>query len=223
LMKSNLYSRKWKKFLKQVRVFRFVPFTEFVLASGSLATGKLEEGSDFDVVIGVKPGRIFTNRFFAVLILALAGYFKRHMHQKGVSHADLICPNHFVTPKAYKLSPPYNPYWRELYRKMVPVMGDERRIEEFFKANNWLKPPRRYRRDERHLGRGDSWVKSGLEFLLGGWFGSQLERLKFVQIASIKRGLPSNLKKGGRIIYTDDELEFHPDSEGVFRRWQGRK
>ncbi|MDZ4231209.1 MAG: hypothetical protein U1C52_00240, partial [Patescibacteria group bacterium] len=64
-MKSDLYDRKWSKFLRKVKLFRFVPFVEFVLASGSLATGKVHEGSDFDVMVGVRPGRIFTARFFA--------------------------------------------------------------------------------------------------------------------------------------------------------------
>src|SRR3989344_1192370 len=38
-MESNLSEKKWRKFLSRVWLFKFIPFVDFVLASGSLATG----------------------------------------------------------------------------------------------------------------------------------------------------------------------------------------
>jgi len=128
-MKSELYELKWKKFLKRVRPFRFVPFVEFVLAAGSLATGKVHEGSDFDVMVGVRQGRIFTARFFSVVIFELFGYRRKGTDHKG-NVSDKICLNHFITESAYKLRPPYEGTWVELYQSLVPVMGDEEKIKE---------------------------------------------------------------------------------------------
>ena len=209
-MKSDLYSRKWEKFLKRVRPFRFVPFVEFVFASGSMATGKVHEGSDFDVLVGVRQGRIFIARFFAVVTFKIFGY-----HRRGVDHrdnvSDKICLNHFVTEKGYKLNAPHTGTWMELYQSLVPIMGNEDKIRQFFEANDWMKPRRVYKKDERYIEKGDSTLKGFLEWILGGRFGDLLERLKFIQIFQIKRGLASVLGYKGRVSWSDDELELHPD------------
>src|SRR3989344_5349480 len=209
-MKSDLYYRKWEKFLKRVRPFRFVPFVEFVLAAGSLATGRVHESSDFDVIVGTRQGRIFTTRFFAVIIFKIFGYHRRGIDHKGDA-ADKICLNHFVTERKYRLDPPHAGSWMELYQSLVPVMGNEENIKRFFEANDWIAPKRIYRRDERYMGRGDSSIKRFLEWILGGKIGDQLERLKFVQIHEIKKGLKRALEHRGRISWSDDELEFHPE------------
>ncbi|MDZ4231612.1 MAG: hypothetical protein U1C52_02375, partial [Patescibacteria group bacterium] len=192
------------------KLFRFVPFVEFVLASGSLATGKVHEGSDFDVMVGVRPGRIFTARFFAFITFDLIWSRRRAVDHSKVA-PDKMCLNHFVTPVAYKLKPPHDGTWEELYRSLVPIMGDEDKIIDFFKANDWLKPPRVYTRSDRYLGPGSSLTKSTLEFLLGGFIGDLLERLKWLQIRKIEKGLGRSMGKKGRVVYTDDELQFHPD------------
>ena len=209
-MKNDFYYQKWEKFLRRVKPFRFVPFVEFVLAAGSLATGKVREGSDFDVMVGVRQGRIFIARFFAVVVFKIFGY-----HRRGIDHkddvSDKICLNHFVTKKRYKLNPPYTGTWTELYQSLVPVMGDENKISQFFEANDWMKPRRIYKRDERYIERDNSLVKSFLEWILGGKLGDLLERLKFIQIYQIKRGLDKTLGYKGRVFWSDDELEFHSD------------
>lgn len=218
-----LYERKWKKFLRRVKVLRFVPYLDFVLAAGSLATGKLHEKSDFDVILGVKSGRIFTARFFAVLFSGITG-----SRRKGTDHkeeaSDKLCLNHFVTREAYYLRPPYNAYWNELYQKLVPVMGDEKVISDFFRANDWLEPRRFYERDSRYLGNGDSFIKSILEFLFRGSIGGWLEkRFKKLQLNRIERGLPQALGYKPRFVVSDSELEFHPDTKRIedFLRNQG--
>ena len=210
-----LHERKWRKFLKRVKVLRFVPFVDFVLAAGSLATGKLHEESDFDVILGVKSGRIFTARFFAVIFSGVFGF-----RRKGADHkeeaSDKLCLNHFVTREAYCLRPPYNVYWNELYSKLVPVMGDEKVISDFFKANEWIKPPRQYGRDSRYLGQGQSFIKSILEFIFRGWFGNKLEQaLKKLQLRRIGRGLPQALGYKPRFVASDSELEFHMDTRRI--------
>ena len=210
-MKSELYELKWKKFLKRVRLFRLVPFVEFVLAAGSLATGKVHEGSDFDVMVGVRQGRIFTARFFSVAIFELFGYRRKGTDHKG-NVSDKICLNHFVTERAYKLRPPYGGTWMELYQSLVPVMGNEEKIERFFEVNDWMDPKRVYRRDARYIKINSSPIKELLEWIFRGRMGDGLEKVfKRKQIARIETGLPKALGHKGRVFWSDDELEFHPD------------
>jgi predicted nucleotidyltransferase len=45
--------------------------------AGSLATGNIQENSDFDVIVGVKRGRIFTARFFGVALFGLLGWRRK--------------------------------------------------------------------------------------------------------------------------------------------------
>jgi len=219
-MKSDLRERKWRKFLRRVRLFRFVPFTEFVLAAGSLTTGKLHEDSDFDVVVGVRGGRIFTARFFAVLVFGIPGWRRKKLTH-GESASDKICLSHFVTSKGYCLKPPYNDYWQNLYQSLVPVLGSREKIDEFFKAQSWLSPARKYdvkkfRSNVFHINTQDSRFKSFLEkilsYELGGWFEGVLKNF---QIKRMKRWLEPNLGYKPRVICNDDELELHLDTKRI--------
>lgn len=215
MISGELEKRKWRKFLRRVWFFRFVPFVDFVLASGSLATDNLQEKSDFDVIIGVRQGRIFTARFFAVVIFGILGWRRSKLDHKENS-SDKICLNHFVTPRSYRLSPPHNDYWNHLYQNLIPVLGNEESMSIFFKANDWTSSPRTYRRDSRYLGKGESLLKKFLEWLLGSRPGGEIEKiLKQDQIKRIESGLPRSLGYKPRFIYNDDELEFHPDTSRI--------
>lgn len=211
----SLEEKKWALFLKRVRLFRFVPFTDFVIAAGSLATGELHKKSDFDVVVGVRRGRIFTNRFFAHLVFRLCGYGRRGVDHKE-NASDKICLNHFVTPQSYRLAPPHNAYWNNLYHKLVPVVGEETLIAEFFKSNDWLKPYRIYKRDFRYLGRAKSLLGGMAEFVLGGVFGDGLEGiLGHWQENKIRRGFCKNAGYKPAFVCNKHELRFHMDTRRI--------
>ncbi len=213
-----LYDTKWHKFVYRARLFRFIPFVDFALGAGSMAYGEVKDASDFDCIVGVKLGRIFTARFFAVFVFGILGYRRRKMDHKEEAK-DKICLNHFVTEKSYKLSPPYFEYWKNLYRNLIPVFGSEEKISDFFKANSdWMGEVSKidYKTDLRYVYKKDSRIKSFLEFILEGFVGNFLEKmLRNLQIKKIKRGLKIEEKHDPRIIYSDIELEFHPDTRRI--------
>lgn len=214
-MSSILAEKKWKKFRERVRLFQFVPFVDFVIAAGSLVTGKLHEKSDFDVIVGVRQGRIFTARFFAILFFQLLGWRRSKLDEK-IEASNKICMSHFVTPQSYRLSSPYNEYWNHLYQNLVPVLGSEEAISVFFKANDWMDPPRAYERDSRYLGKVQSLLKQFLEWFLNDRLGNGVEKmLRESQIKRIESSLPQFLGYKPRFIYTDNELEFHPDTKRI--------
>ncbi len=193
-----------------------------------MATGQVHEKSDFDVIVGVRQGRIFTARFFAAAFFQLFGWRRSKLDEK-LEASDKICMNHFVTPRNYRLSPPYNKYWHNLYQNVVPVLGKEQAIADFLKANDWLTPARSYpasppaggfrgasKSDPRYLGEARSSLKSFLEWFLGGRFGGGIEKiLRKDQVKRIESGLPHSLGYKPRFIYNDDELEFHPDTSRI--------
>lgn len=206
--------------MRRVRLFRFVPFAEFILAAGSLATGNLHENSDFDVIVASRNGRIFTTRFLSVLISGVPGWRRKKLTH-GEDASDKICLSHFVTNKNYCLKPPYNDYWQNLYQNLVPIMGEREKIDEFFKANSWLSPRREYdlmkfKSNPLHIQTRNSWFKRSAEELLSGKLGDRLEKaLKSFQVKRIEKSLSVTICYKPRIIYSDDELEFHPDTKRI--------
>lgn len=222
-----LYDKKWKKFAKMSRAFNHLPFVDFVLAAGSMALGNVHEKSDFDVLVGCRYGRIFTARFFCVLAFGFLGRRRKKFHfSANPSHhqdaSDKICFNHFVTKKSFCLSPPYNMYWRELYRSLVPIYGNHKPVNDFFRANHWIGPVD-YLDDRRHFSGAVSSLKKVSEKILEGRFGNAVE---FVLRAAQIRRIENNLRfeKLGfepRIRYNDEELEFHPDTARIAKMVEG--
>ncbi|MFH0712788.1 MAG: hypothetical protein V2A55_02985 [Candidatus Jorgensenbacteria bacterium] len=225
---GNILEEKWRKFLRLRFIFSFVPFLDFVIVSGSLATGRVHESSDFDVIIGARRGKIFTVRAFCVFIFGILGVRRRGMDEKKVS-SDKVCFNHFVTPESYRLSLPYNDYWKKLYESLVPVCGKEDAVRGFFRANDWAVPtgrqaPRDKIFEEKYWHpMGFSPVRAFFELVLSGWLGRIFEKLvKSIQIRSIEKGIKNGvLGFKPRLRYSDKELEFHPDTRRIEKMIKG--
>jgi len=216
-MSSNLSTQKWQKFLKRAWPFQYIPFIDFVFVAGSLATGNMREESDFDVIVGVRQGRIFIVRAICILFFGALGLRAVHKSSNSKRWRDKLCFNHFVTPNSYRLSPPYNDYWKKLYLSLAPVYGDPTLIQKFYRANSdWLGESRLYQEDGRHIYKKSVWIKRALEWMLSGGFGDWLERrLKILQMKRIKKKIKSQSGYKPRITYSDDELEFHPDTKRI--------
>ncbi len=195
-------------------LFSFIPFLDFVIVSGSLAFGNAHEDSDFDVIVGAREGRIFTVRIFCLLIFGLLGLRRQGTDSKKLS-SDKVCFNHFVTPPAYKLSPPYDDYWRGLYQNLVPVYGRKKKIESFFSANDWTGGElvvdwARFKPTKFNPAR------IFLEFVLHEFLGDVFEKLvKKTQLERIEESLKRDIGYKPRIRYNDKELEFHSDTRRI--------
>ena len=89
-------------------------------------------------------------------------------------------------------------------------------IEAFFKANAWM-GERYYGKDRRHKIYGPSWDARAFEFVLAGSLGDVLENLlRRLQLGRIKNNLKSEkLGFEPRVVYSDEELEFHPDTKRI--------
>ncbi|MFH1188688.1 MAG: hypothetical protein V1652_02460 [bacterium] len=209
--------KKWERLQKRISLFRHIPFVDFVIIAGSMAMETAREESDFDVIIGVRCGHMFTARFCAVVLFELFGWRRGKCEQ---NEKDKICMSHFVTSARYCLQPPYNPYWDVLYLSLVPIWGDIYLIDKFFEANNtWLSKQRRYgtkehQRNKRYVAKSPSiWAKQG-EKILSTSIGYAIEKgCKRLQMGRIQICIEEGYKP--RIVVTDDELEFHPDTRRI--------
>jgi hypothetical protein len=202
---------KWKKFVALRRLFRFIPFVEFVFASGSMAVGNAGPLSDFDVLIGARQGRIFTVRALCIALFGIAGKRRRKLSHHDEAN-NKICLNHFVTRPAYRLSDPHNMYWEQLYKCLVPLYGRTDEARRFVDDNSWahgtLPVDRRFFSGPSALARIGEW-------LLGSGLGNGVEHwLRWFQRRRIETSLAADRGRGykPRIKYDDTELEFHPDT-----------
>ena len=184
-----------------------------------MALGDIHKQSDFDVIVGAKFNRLYTARFFCLAIYKLLGW-----RRKIKITRDGFCFNHFITERAYRLKPPYNIYWQELYANLAPIFGDHKKIVEFFDDNaQWIKNINsnsqcsitdKIINDLRFQYKKSSQTKIILERLLSGKLGDRLDNFfKSYQIKKIEKFLrkyPPGHKP--RIIYTDEEVELHLDT-----------
>jgi predicted nucleotidyltransferase len=214
-MNKDLYQKKWKKLLKSAKGFSYIPFVNFVLVAGSMATGEINEDSDFDVIIGVGKGRIFTVRQLT------AGYFRffrkaRKNNDNKNQAKDKFCLNHFVTSDRYKLDPPYNDYWIYLYKRLIPIFGKKEYIENFFKKNNWIGD---VSINFDYLLEKDNIVKKILEKILKGKFGNFIEKIfKKYQLRKIEKSIKKSKGYKPQIRINDNELRFHMDTKRI-EKW----
>ncbi|NCN53120.1 hypothetical protein GW950_01500 [Candidatus Wolfebacteria bacterium] len=217
-MSNNLYEKKWNILLKRSWPFKFIPFIDFVFVAGSMAMGGVKDDSDFDVIIGARWGRIFLVRFLCYLTFNLLGLRAKHIdNAPEEEYKNKFCFNHFITVNSYKLSPPYNNYWKNLYKSLVPIFGKPEEIQKFYDANaQWMGERRIYKEDKRHLYKEKTTAQKFREQILSGVFGEMAENFtKKIQLERIKKNLKKTGKYKPRIIYNDDELEFHPHTKRI--------
>jgi predicted nucleotidyltransferase len=198
---------KWRKLARLAKWLRFAPFVELVMVNGSLAIGNVNPNSDFDVLVGVRAGRIFTARYFLNFIFGIAG--GRRLDDEKDSSPDRFCFNHFITQATFARGAP-DTYERLLYRDLVPLWGDLKKIREFFRVNAWCGANEFAAQNLRFLPGGRNLVGQLMELFLGGHFGNFIENRLLAPIA--KRRLAAYLSskpKEGRTVVSDAELEFH--------------
>lgn len=213
--RDKLSASKWKKFLRMVKPLALAPYLRGVFASGSMAINNTTEESDFDVLIIVRSGRLYTCRFFLWAISSLL----RIRRKKNQSIApDKLCFNHYITDDNLHINHE-SIFNAQTYINLKPVMIKSELVDQFYLENIWLNNyAYHFRPQKNFVGRS---VKPSsvfmifaetLEFILDLSPGETLERvLKYVQQKKIKSD-PVIYESGGRIIFSDQELEFHPHS-----------
>jgi len=208
---NNFIDLKWNKLLRRARLFTLVPFVEIVFVAGSMAMGAVSENSDFDLIVGVKNGRIFTARFFCFIFFGILGW-RRKRGAEGRDVKDKFCFSHFVTHEKYTLSAPYDKYCQKLFASLVPIYGNEEKIQRFYDANAvWMEKKRAYKKDIKHVYEKAGWFKIFAENILGDKLGDILEGcFRSMQIKKIEKSLKNEKKYRPRVIFNDSELEFHP-------------
>ncbi|MEX1064171.1 MAG: hypothetical protein WD898_01775 [Candidatus Paceibacterota bacterium] len=225
LKKEKIAREKWAKTLRAVKWIRLVPNVRAVFASGSLAISNTDELSDLDVLIVAKHGRIWLTRLFITVWLSLLRV-RRSGSEKIAP--DKVCLNHYITDKSPGI--PYGSmYNAQTYINLVPIfIRDEETLKNFQRENGWVLTyvfdwPEAVQ--EKKIGNGFAgMIGKAKEWFLNNRFGDFLENMaRRYQSVRIERN-PLTKKAGGRVIFTDEQLEFHPESveDKIIERYNQR-
>lgn len=208
---TNLVQQRHHKAEKVAWLLQIVPFIRLIGLTGSLAYDVAQENSDIDLLIIAKQDRIWTSRFFTVILLK---FFR--LYRTGNSprqRAGKICTNRFLADK-YLLINPQNRYHAQDYSQMIPLYYKGNIYKKFLAKNEWMEkygyfPPKRVIGIIESAG-WLSTVRKISEWILLGFIGDWLEmQLKKFQLKKIMKNLRVNKPDYG--IYVDDnELRFHP-------------
>jgi hypothetical protein len=213
--REKISSQKWKKFLKLSKWLTTAPYLRGVFASGSMALGNTDNDSDFDVLVIAKKNRIYTCRFFLWLISSMLRA-RRGRYDKVAP--DKFCFNHYISEDGLYLSH-QSLFNAQTYIHLKPVFIDPFLTEKFYSANRWINNyVHKFKPLYYDAGRSvDSTlflknIARIFEFILKGIVGDVIENiLKKYQQRRIRLN-PATYEEGGRVVFNDKELEFHPRS-----------
>lgn len=225
LRRHCLAQTKWKLLRRVAGVLAYVPFVRMLAVTGSLSFGNARPSSDLDLLVVVKSGRIWTARALLLGIAGLLGRRRRHWDRQA---PDKACLNHYLTTRSLAIAPEIrNIFTAVLFTHAVPIYGQATYREFLLQNSTWYKrfimypeplPLLSVQALRVHtVGRVfKTAVERWLQEPLGSWLERQLRH--FQQRVIQHHTIPG---RPGRIVVSDKELAFHPDSkmESILHRF----
>ncbi len=211
---------KMQKMKKFIWFLRFAPFVKMIGVTGRLAMKTATSGSDWDLLVVLRGGRIWTGRTFFTLAAHILG--KRRY---GKKIRNRFCLNYFVTDKTLEITNK-DLFSANEYFFMFPIFDSGNIFEKFQAENIWIKKfhPNYYlAKSENYMTIRDGWlsarVRAVLELLLDWqWLEEFLAKVEKKKISSN----PKTARKGSYIEASDRALIFLPKPQGpkIFERFK---
>jgi len=210
----KLVEDKMKIAKRGVKKIASMPFVRAIFVCNTLSSSAVEEGSDIDVFIIIKKGRLFLARSLVTLYLGLFGLrrTKRKIKNK-------ICLSFYVTDDNLNLQSVsiendiYMKYW---LTQLIPVFDPDNLFSSLQKANIWAKQDlpnawQKYDIIDRWKVQGNFKIKKLLEKIWGGSYGSLLEaQARGMQLNRMKLNYMSvQNEPDTRVVVNDKMLKFH--------------
>ncbi|MFH1509106.1 MAG: hypothetical protein ABIE68_03010 [bacterium] len=218
LRRNNRAISYWRRAFLATRALRFIPFVRMVAVCNNLANHNTKSGSDIDLYIITKAGRIWTTRFLAVLLIQVLG-LRRH----GKKISRRICLSFFATEHKLNLENialhSGDPYLLYFTAQVTPIFDDFGIYNKFWQTNSWIKKeipniykvePVDYPRLVKHNGFSKLWQRVS-EFVMCTILGDLTEKgLRKIQTTKMVRNKESKqFEDSTAVIISDDMLKFH--------------
>lgn len=132
-IKSEKLSVKKLKGMKRLaRVLAYIPYLRMVGATGSLAMKHGARGSDWDMFVVLKSGKIWIGRTILTLFLHIIG---KRRHGRKISNR--ACLNYFVTDDNLEITTK-DLFSAHEYRFLIPLLSLAT-FQKFELKNQWMK------------------------------------------------------------------------------------
>ncbi len=226
LERYRLAEEKIKKARKYITILSGLPYLRGIFICNNLAWHNSRPDSDIDLLITVKPGKIWTARFLATTLVKLLG-----LRPTPGQRRDKLCLSFFLTEdnlntEKLKIKAPrdiYLTYWLD---QLIPWYQTQDAYGKLRRANSvWLRKylPQSY---GFKLAPATRIKKTAVR----RWFKKQLERTPGENLFRYLQWkiLPDNLKKAAnqdtRVVISDRILKFHdPDNREKYQnRWENK-
>jgi hypothetical protein len=194
-------------------VLQLAPFIRMIGLNGSVARGEAGAGSDIDFIIITKPGRIWTCRFFSLLLMFVIG-LKRS--EKKIS--GRICLNLYQTEEKLELTVK-NSLLARSHSFTQCLWQEKDQFSRFVRQNGWIRDfSYGFQSKGYSIKNNEKIVRNILrifrvinEFIFELCFNDWGERqLGIYQSRRILRDPRTKNAKPGEIHISDSELRFHP-------------
>ncbi len=215
LDKEKISAQKWRKCLRLAYWLQLAPWIRGMFVSGSLALGTTTEESDFDILVLVQPNRLYLSRLILSGLATLLG--ARRTRYEAFA-PNKFCFNHYITTDSLHIDHE-SLYNAQTYARLVPMMVSPDLSAKFFAKNLWINkylynftPHQHTIRRTVRANRFFVGIAKAIEILFSGEVGDKLENWsRHYQQDRISKN-PITHAPGGRVVYTNTELEFHPHS-----------
>ncbi len=132
ISREKLSVRKLKGMRRLARVLAYVPYVRMIGATGSLAMKNGEQGSDWDMFVVLRAGKIWMGRTVLTLFLHAIG---KRRHGRKIN--DRACLNYFVTDENLEIATK-DLFSAHEYRFLIPLLSFPL-FQIFEIKNRWIK------------------------------------------------------------------------------------
>jgi len=204
---------KWLMARRAVSRLRHLPWIRLVAVCNTVAMGGPRRGSDVDIFLVIRPGRIWAARLLVHAALAVGSLARR-----GQRVEDKLCLSFSVTDEATDLSKiakdPSDPYLAVWLATLVPVIDRDGAYGKLLAANGWLRGQLSgfgARRPASPRVVTDSPIARIASMTTSGPIGGLVDRFaRVVQRPRIMHNPASRVHDGGNdVVVTDSMLKFH--------------
>jgi len=223
IKRNKIANLKLKRLRRMVWVLRFAPFIRMIGVTGRLAMKNTPPESDWDLLVILKHGKIWTGRTLVTMVAQILGK-RRH----GQKIRDRVCLNHFIADKF--LISIKDLFSANEYNFLLLLFNSNNAFSRFLIRNSWI---RKYKvnfnadlieslkvvEDTRF----SKLIRQFWEKVFAPtWIESALKRWESRKIeANPKTKLGASM-----VVYTDDELAFWPNfrNQGpkIFEKFKSR-
>lgn len=222
--RKEISNERWKKINWIAKILQRAPFVKNISVINSLSFGTSREGSDIDILLVAKKGRLWTARAMVILLLEVLGQNKNKWYKAGKFCLGFAFDEGRLDLSQIKYQKDiYFSYW---LANLTPVF-DSGIYLNLIQENTWFLeelPNWQGKKCKMQIStaEGKACKIKIIEKIFTGKFGDKLEKwLAGIQIHRILKD-PENKRKGASVVADDSMLKLHAyDKRKEYQReWQ---